>query len=455
MKVTIIGAGEVGRGLAAILCGEGHQVVLVDQSSKLLKRVGENLDVITMQGNGVSGSILHQICPTSDLFVAASGDDTTNILACQLASHMGAKKTICRLSSEEYFDNTPNFLPSLLGINQIIIPLLECANKIVNIVSHRTILEKIVFEEIGAEITSFKLEGTFPLVGVRLRDFPDHDLLDKVRFCGIIRHGSFILPFGDTVFAKDDEVFVAGSNESVTELLEWVTAEQSVKKNSRVIIAGGTVLGKRIAAELITHGHDVRLIEKNADICDKILDELGKNLIVLNGDPTDREILDEAGIKDCPVYISVMNDDEDNIMSCMLAKKRGCHKTITIVKKSDYAMLFSSLDMIDSCFSPSAVGVNSALKFLEEEKSRVAALVHRANAFVFELKIEKKSPVCGMRIADCGNLPKMIFAFVTRQGVMLSAVGDLRFEEGDRITCISDFDSIKQLESYFYAQTQQ
>ncbi len=452
MKVIIVGAGEVGRGFASVVCGEGHEVVMIDNSSKLLKRVAQSLDVMTVQGNGVSSELLRRLAP-ADLLVAATGEDTTNILACQLASHMGVRQTICRLSSEEYFNQTPDFFPSLIGINQIIIPSLECVDKIVRCIEHRAIIEKILFKDVGAEITCFKMPNTSPLLGVRLRDFPDSSLIGKIRFCGILRGGKFIIPRGETVFATDDDIFVAGLSGSVMELIEWASGEKPTRKGDRIIIGGAaSPIGRRLAKELLGLGYDVRVIEQNVESAESLLDELGKGLMVIIGDPTDRDMLEEAGVSGAPCFISVMEDDEDNIMSCMLAKKKGAIKTVSIVNKADYGVLFSSLDMVDCFFSPSSVGVNSALKFLEEEKSRVLALVNSANSFVFDLKVEKDAELCGTRIADFRNLPEMVFAFVARNGTMLPATGDLRLEAGDRVTMISDFDTIRKIEPYFYAK---
>lgn len=451
MKVIIVGAGEVGRSFASIVCGEGHDVIIVDNSSKLLKRVRQNLDVMTIQGSGVSSNLIKKLIP-ADLLVAATGEDTTNILACQLASHMGVKQTICRLSSEEYFNQTPDFFPSLIGINQIIIPSLECVDKITWSLEHRAILEKIFFRELQAEITVFKLSRTSPLVGVRLRDFPDREMITKIRFCGILRAGKFIIPRGETVFAAMDEVFVAGQSSAIIELIEWASGEKRTRKGDKIIIGGAAnPLGKRLARELLNMGYDIRVIEENSEKAEALLDELGKGLMVINADPTDAEILEEAGIRNCPCFISVMQDDEDNIMSCMLAKKNGAQKTVSIVNKADYKVLFSSLEMIDCFFSPSAVGVNSALKFLEEEKSRVIALVSRTDNFVFEIRTEANAELCGTKISDINNLPEIIFAFVVREEKMLPAVGELTLQAGDRLILISDFDTIKQIEPYFYS----
>ncbi len=453
MKVIIIGAGEVGRGFASIVCKEGHEVIVVDHSSKLLKNMRENFDVMTYQGDGVSSQVLRELSP-ADLLVAATGEDAINILACQLASHLGVKQTICRLSSEDYFNQMADFLPSLMGITQIIVPSIECVDKIVSSLEHRMILEKIIFKDIGAEITCFKLSKTSRLIGSRLRDFPDLEMIRKIRFCGIIRQGKFIVPRGETVFATNDEVFVSGLSEAVMELIEWVSSEKATKKGDKVIISGAaTILGKKLAEKLLDAGYDVRVIEESKEKCEMLLDELAKGLMVINGDPSDGEIIEEAGINGAPSFISVMDDDEDNIMNCMLAKKKGALKVISIVNKSDYGALFLSLDMIDCFFSPSAVGVNSALKFLEEEKSRVLALVHRANSFVFELKVEKGAPLYGTRISDCKNLPEMIFAFASRQGKMITVTGDFQFEDGDKIAMISNFDMLKKIEPYFYVSS--
>ncbi|HPO91691.1 MAG TPA: NAD-binding protein, partial [Victivallales bacterium] len=256
---------------------------------------------------------------------------------------------------------------------------------------------------------------------------------------------------GETVFAASDEVFIAGKSSDVMDFIEWATEEKVIKKGERIIIGGGAnPLGKKLADELLKLNYDIRVIEENQEKAEILLDELGKGLMVINGDPTDGEILEEAGIRNAPCFISVMEDDEDNIMSCMLAKKKGAIKTISTVNKADYKILFSSLDMIDCFFSPSAVGVNSALKFLEEEKSRVIALVSRINKFVFEIKMEEGAELCETRIADITNFPEIVFAFLVRNNDMLPAIGTLTLKPGDKLILISDFDTIKKIEPYFY-----
>ena len=157
------------------------------------------------------------------------------------------------------------------------------------------------------------------------------------------------MPHGDTIFATGDEVYVAGDKDSIDSFISFVDPNYLPVKD--ITIVGATRIGKKLAGKLIAQGYNVRLIEEFAKKGEKLLDELGGNLMVIHGDPTDGDVLDEAGVGACDAFISTSDDDEENILTCILAKKKGAHKVITITNKAEYVDIVPGISGIDCGFS--------------------------------------------------------------------------------------------------------
>ena len=91
-------------------------------------------------------------------------------------------------------------------------------------------------------------------------------------------------------------------------------------------------------------GTRIKIIEKDKARAEEIATELSSS-IVINGDALDEEILKEANLEDCETVLALTNDDENNIMACVLAEKTDKKRTIAIVNKSNYSLLQSSLNI--------------------------------------------------------------------------------------------------------------
>ena len=103
LTVVLVGAGKIGFQLAKMLAEARHNVVVVDSREEALTEVRENLDVMTVHGNGASGQVLEDAgLRNSDLFVAATDSDEVNMVACMTAKHFGVKKTVARIRNSEY-----------------------------------------------------------------------------------------------------------------------------------------------------------------------------------------------------------------------------------------------------------------------------------------------------------------------------------------------------------------
>jgi len=114
---------------------------------------------------------------------------------------------------------------------------------------------------------------------------------------------SRIPPNGETQIELGDEVYIAGHRDKVKEMLKWAYPEG--KNISRVVIAGGSIIGTELARLLAQGGYDVRLIESSVSNAEKILDDVNVKMMVINGDANDRDVLEEAGVDSCDAFVAV------------------------------------------------------------------------------------------------------------------------------------------------------
>ena len=325
MKIGIVGGGTLGRFLAVTFCKDKHDVVVIDTSAKTLARLRDKLDIMTVAGNGASYDTLKEAgIEKVKMFIAVGSDDTTNIHACRIAKHLGVSNIICRLSSREYFDTDDGFTYARNGIDYVVLPQEECVHKIVDVMDNISTLEKITFSAPEALIAAFTVVEDSPLNNIKLMDFPEPELIRSIRFAAVIRNGEMMAPRGDTEIKAGDEIYMAGLRDKVDVMVKWAYPDK--KKIRRIIIAGGTTTGSQLAFELVKLGFDIRLIEKNHELAVGIMNQINTKMMVINGDPSESDVLDEAGVSTCDVFVAVGDDDENNILSCILAKRMGAKK---------------------------------------------------------------------------------------------------------------------------------
>ncbi|WP_099203546.1 Trk system potassium transporter TrkA [Miniphocaeibacter massiliensis] len=102
-----------------------------------------------------------------------------------------------------------------------------------------------------------------------------------------------------------------------------------------IIIVGAGKVGEYLCQDLASEGYDITLIEKDKEILNRILDY--NDIIGIQGDGADTFVLEEAGIDRCDIFIAVTNQDELNMVSCVMAKKLGANYTISRVRNPEYS----------------------------------------------------------------------------------------------------------------------
>ena len=405
MRIVILGAGQVGSTVAESLVSEANDITVVDTEPVRLKRLQDRLDLRTVIGNAAHPAVLEQAgARDADLLLAVTQSDETNMVACKLAATMFNIPTkIARIRSADYLSHPEIFSPENFAIDHSICPEQILCDYIVKLLEFPESLQVLEFADGRVSLVAVKAFHGGPLVGHEIQYLRSHMPQVDTRVAAIFRGDSPIAPEGKTIVEDGDEVFFVAATGNIRNILrELRRMDKPVK---RVMIGGGGNIGRRLAMA-IEDRYEVKIIERGKAGAERLAAELD-NTMVLSGDVTDEELLDAENVADMDVYCAVTNDDETNIMSSLLAKRRGARKVVTLINRSSYVNLVQS-GQIDIAISPAQATIGTLLAHVRRGDCAVVHSLRRGAAEALELIAHgdaKSSRVIGRRIEQL-ELPK-------------------------------------------------
>ena len=353
MKIVILGAGQVGSSVAESLASEQNDLTVVDLDLKRLRALQDRLDLRTVSGSGAHPSVLVEAgIDDADLLIAVTQSDETNLVACRLAARMfNVPRRIARIRATDYLANE-RVLGEEFEVDLAICPEQILTDYIVKLVEFPEALQVLDFAGGKVSLVAVRAFRGGPLVGRQLKDLRTQ----STRIVAIFRGDRSIVPEGRTVIEAGDEVFCLAASGHIREVMhELRRMDRPVR---RVMIAGGGNIGLRLARAL-EHDYSVRVIEHNNRRCELLAARLSKAL-VLTGDTTDEELLEEEGIGEMDLFVAVTNDDENNIMSSLLAKRMGARRVVSLINRRSYVDLLQAGE-IDIAISPAQATIGTLL----------------------------------------------------------------------------------------------
>ena len=131
MRIVIAGAGELGFHLAKLLAIEEQDITLIDGDDSVLDQAKNQFDVGTVVGSATSINVLIEAnISKTDLLIAVTSDQETNIATAIIGKKLGAKRTIARISNIEFLRQKELFNFNDVGIDELISPELLAAHEI-------------------------------------------------------------------------------------------------------------------------------------------------------------------------------------------------------------------------------------------------------------------------------------------------------------------------------------
>ena len=294
------------------------------------------------------------------------------------------------------------------------------------------------------------MRPTNPLRGTPLTRLADHGISSDLRVTAIKRKdGTTIVPKGQDFIIEGDEVFVIGSRESTSQLLELsgVSLNQKIR---RVIIVGAERIGLSLAQALEKSGTQVKMIEADREKAETASTILRKTT-VLHGDYLSPGFLEEAGVDGVDGFVSVTGADENDVMACVTAKQHGANRVLALVQKPRYLPILENIPTLDAAVSRHLTAVSNILRLVRRGQIVSAASLREIDAEVIELVAGPNSQITYNEIQHLrGMLPDdVLIGAIVRQNRVLIPIGKSVIQAGDRVIIFTMPDSIPVVEKLF------
>jgi len=445
MKIIIIGAGEVGYYLAKRLISEDHNVTIIEMDSERHRRAAETLDAIVIHNSGSSPRVLENAgVKSTDILLAVTGSDDTNILSCIIAKKLGVARCLARVHSEEFSFSKSVITGQDIGIDLLIHPERTAAEATIRLVEQSSASQLVTFEDDRLQIISLLVKEDSPVVNLTLKEVAtQHDQFSFLCLA-IHREGKTIIPRGKNVYRSGDTAYFIAKEEDVprlTALLGYPKTEQQ-----HIMILGAGRLGRMVAA-VLSREMNVKLIEQDRDIAEEVAVNLPDTL-VLHGDGTDIDFLSSERIEEMDCFVAVSGSEKTNLLSGLLAKHLGVKRVIIHITTNEYIPLMDKIG-IDAVVSKNVETVNAIMRYVRRGNVIAVSLFEDIKAEAIELIPHVGSDITKKPIKDLELPEDMIIGALIRQKEIIIPRGDTQIQPQDKVVVFLKPNLIQKVEKYF------
>lgn len=445
MNIVIAGAGDVGFHLAELLVTENQNIVLIDSDQDVLDYAGSHLDVMTVRGDATSIAVLQKArVGNADLLLAVTTSEQTNMMSAIISKKLGCRSVIARVDNEEYMCNEHMGTICSLGIDQIISPRQLASEEIVRLIKQCSFTDIFEFEDGKLSLLGITLDEDSPLVGVRLSDIDQlHSNVD-LHPIAILRGHQTIIPRGFTQLQRHDHIYFITKPEKLELVQEFVGKKQRKVKNAMIL--GGTDLAIS-TARLMQDNYNVTIIEHEKKRCQEINEQLN-NVLVIKGDYTNIDLLQEEGLEKMDAFIALTGNSETNIISCLTARNHGVYKTIAQVENKEYIHISQNIG-VDTLINKKLLAANSIFRYIRKGNIEAITSLHGVDAEVIEFVITKSNQLTKKPVKDLHFPETALIGGVIRGEETLIPRGDTQLQLNDRVIVFALPQAIKRLEELF------
>jgi trk system potassium uptake protein len=429
MRIIIAGAGEVGTHLAKMLSNENHEIILIDTEQDRLKPIDSSLDVLTHEGSATSVKILQDsLSKKTDLFIAVTHAEDTNITASILAKRFGALKTIARIDNIDYLEHSTLEFFKSIGIDSLIYPELIAAREVLGLLHETGATDFMEFS--GGKLAMYvqKLDEKAPIINKTLQEISLVQRTDKYRAVAIKREGTTIIPRGNEKFHLGDLVYVISTHGGIDEMMKSSGKENFEAKS--IMILGGSRIAKHVALYL-QKTCEVKLIDSDTKKCEDLA-EILDNTLIINGDGRNVDLLEQEGITKMDAFVAVTGNSETNILSCLLAKRMGVKKTIAEVENMEYINLAENTG-IDTIINKKISAASRIFRHTSNPNVTQVKYMTGTDAEVIEFSVPVNARITKGTLRSLEFPKDAIVGGGTRDGEPFIASGDTIIKANDKV----------------------
>jgi len=442
MNIAIIGGGKLGIKVCEALVGGDYSITIVDTNDALLDRLSQQFDVMTVNEDARDINVLKEIGINKFQYVlVATGRDETNLVIGGFAKKLGCHRVIVRVRDPEYMKHF-EFIRTSMGIDYIVNPDFAITMEIYKYLSEKYTLNSGVFTSGRIALIEFKAKRKKELIGLKMPEV--RRLMPDMLIAAISRNGKVIIPHGNDEIREDDAVYVVGEKNEIMELNKKVHVKGKYTDLQKVMIIGGGKTGYYLAQRLADFGASVKLVEQSKERCQYLSTRI-PNVMILHGDGTDMDMLEEENIDEMDAFVTATGYDEQNLLLALTAKQKGIEDVISKISRESYSGLIEEMG-VDMVLNPLDITAAYIFSIIQGEKRVISSMLVQGQAEIIEVVATPGMKMVGDTLQNL-NLPKgVLIASIYRQGEVIIPDGNARIKDGDRVIMFSLLSDIADLE---------
>ncbi|MEZ5360798.1 MAG: Trk system potassium transporter TrkA [Bryobacterales bacterium] len=451
MRILIAGGGQSAALIAARLIREGNEVTIVDASRDRCEQLEEQLDAKIVFGSAASIRTLNKAgLRDADMMIAVTDSDEINLLACLIAqSESDIKVKVARVRTHEFEEWRRVADRTGMSVDLMIHPETDVLQRILRVIRVPGVSDILDFAEGRVKLFGMNVERDSWFAGKSVIELDASGPPANSLIAMIFRGQQVIIPHGAQVILPGDHIYVCATADNIEEVLSFMGIQRR-EKVQRAFVVGGKQIGIGVALELEKQGVQVKLIEREAQRCEKIAQIVSKT-VVIHGDGTDQATLEEENIEGVDVFLALTNHDEDNIIASLLARRLGAKKVVALINRLNYLPMVQRLG-VNTSVSMRLATVDRVLQFVRKGSVLSVTTFREEEAEAIEILAEEGSRYVGKRLREM-KFPRgaIVGAIARPNGEVIIPRGDKTIEAGDRVIFFTLESVVPELESAFIA----
>jgi trk system potassium uptake protein TrkA len=445
MKVLIVGAGKLGRKLSTSILNSDIDITVIDSNPIVINRLKEHLDVLTINANGVRKEILEDIeIDSYDISIAVTGQDEINMIISSICKRMGCKKTIARVRQPEYVSQI-EFLKDLYQIDHIVNPELSTAFEIMHYILDSYGFSLGNYGQGRLSILGFDASHLPHFINKKIRDVKQ---IDDCIIIGLSRKGETLIPNGDTIIRDKDKLLVLTEKANIKPVATKLRLHLDHRIVRKVMILGGGKTAFYLARELSKRGLQIKLIESDLLRCRELAEKLDSNTLVIHGQGTDGDLLEEEGLENMDAFVCVTGYDEENLFMSIKAKQLNIPKVITKISRQSYGPIVEQIG-VNMAINPVNVSASEIMKYVRGGQVLSVNLMMDGQAELTEIIARDNLKILNIPLKKL-NLPRgFIIAAIIHNSVITIPSGDSMIQAGDIVVVFARLSALPELEIFF------
>lgn len=447
VKIIIVGCGKVGLTLAEQLTAEKHDVVVIDMNYKKLRAVTDTIDVMCIEGNGISSETLIEAgVKNSDLVIATMDSDEKNVMCALIAKTTGNCQTIARVRNPEYIKEI-RLIKDELNMAMVINPDNAAASEIARLVRYpSSVIKCETFAKGRVDMLTIAVPKESVLDGLKISDF-NKTLKSNILICSVERGEEVFIPSGDFILREGDVISFVGKKSHQMLLFKELKMATDVPKS--VMIVGGSNIAYYLAKFLEESRVSIKIIDTDMDKC-SMLSSLLDSTTIINGDATDKNVLLEEGIQDVDAVVALTGLDEENIIISLYAKSVSEAKVITKINRINFENVVASLD-IGSVINPKLISADSITRYVRGMQNSLGSNIETlyriasGKAEALEFRVKKEFRGVKVPLMDMKLKPNLLLACIHRKGNLIIPGGHDYLEVDDTVIVVTTVTGLDDL----------